>query len=177
MQYEILYLIGESNKGNLEKIKEAVKQTIINEGGSFVDPEITKERKMSYQIKQDIRGIYIAQRFNIAGKDAENYNPATIPNSIKKLNLNPDLLRFIIVNAEELPELKEREDSKEKAKKSDQNVGVKKKEFKKEPARFAAPKTTQVQESPEASKPSTEEEPKEEIQNDIDKKLDEILKI
>lgn len=177
MQYEILYLIGESNKTNLERIKEEVKQAVINEGGSFVDPEITKERKMSYQIKKDIRGIYIAQRFNVAGKDAENFNPAAIPNCIKKLNLNPDLLRFIIVNAEELPELKEKSELPEKPKRTEQGMGAKKREFKKEPVRFVAPKPATPRETPDAAKAETEEKPQEEVQNDIDKKLDEILKI
>lgn len=172
MQYEILYLIGESKKTNLESIKAEVKQIITQEGGAFIDPEVTKERKMSYQIQKDIRGIYIAQRFNTAGKDAENYNPDAIPNAIRKLTLNSNILRFLIVNAAELPELKERDEAQEKAKKAERSTRNKlgeKKEVRKESVRFTAPKKTVP--APAAAPVATEP------QNDIDKKLDEILKI
>lgn len=170
MQYEILYLIGESKKTNLESIKAEVKQIITQEGGTFIDPEIIKERKMSYQIQDNIRGIYIAQRFNTAGRDAENYNPKAIQNINRKLTLSTNILRFIIVNAQELPELKEKEIVSEKIKKTERYSDKKfkeKKEIKKEPIQIiasekeTAPKTASAEES----------------QSDIDKKLDEILKI
>lgn len=158
MEYELLYLVGESNKPRLDKIKEEAQKIVISEGGKFLEFQIIKERKMSYKIENETRGVYIAQRFNIIEKDSENHNPETIANIIKKFNSNPDILRFIIVTAKELPELKLEEEKK----KTVNPVTVKKKpEIKIE----------------KIKKEENFKEGKKETDENIDKKLKEILKI
>ncbi|GBE16912.1 30S ribosomal protein S6 [bacterium BMS3Abin15] len=158
MEYELLYLIGESNKPKLDKITEELQKIITGEGGKLLESKIIKERKMSYKIENEIRGIYIAQRFNVVEKDSENHNPDTATNIAKKLNLNPDILRLIIVNAKELPELK----SEEEEKKIIKPVTAKKK--------------TEIK-IEKAKKEEVPKEDKKETDEDIDKKLEEILKI
>lgn len=168
MEYEISYLIGESKKPELDKIKKGVEEIIIKEGGSFLETEITKERKMSYEIKNEARGIYITRRFKAPAKDSENYNPNTVVNITKKLNLSSDILRFIIVSAGELPELK-----KESTEKNAQSITMKNKE-KSVPKVFSSPI---IKAGDKKIPTETEKQKNKEVQEDIDKKLEEILKI
>jgi len=163
MKYELFYLVGESNKSKLEEIKENMKQTIIKEGGSFLEPQLTKERKMSYEIKNEIRGIYVAQRFETPEKESEKYNPELIHNVIKKFNLNSDILRFILVRADELPELSERKKEEQKMKPKFET---------REDRTKQKPEIKKIKEKSEENKKEDKE-----TQEDIDKKLEEILKI
>lgn len=104
MQYELFYLIGELKEPELPQIKEAVKKIVESEGARFFEPEIIEKRKMAYKIKGQFRGIYVARRFELPEKEEEEKNE--IQSISKKIKLNPDILRFIILNARELPELK-----------------------------------------------------------------------
>jgi ribosomal protein S6 len=113
MQYELFYLIGESKEQDLEKIKGDIKKIVTDEGGKFQEPEIIEKRKMAYKIKSDFRGSYIAQRFSLPEKDAdENIGENTIQKINKQINLYRNILRFILIKADELPELKAREEIK-----------------------------------------------------------------
>lgn len=163
MQYELNYLVGESKEANLEEIKKNIADMVAAEGGVFVEPQILEKRKMAYKVQKDIRGTYVAQRFNLPEKDAEEgYNSNAIQKINNKLNLNQDILRFIIIRSEELPELKAQE-IVEKGRREKSKVPFK---------REAAVRT----EKPKSEIPK----PKEETQaqkEDIDKKLDEILNI
>ncbi|EKE15531.1 MAG: hypothetical protein ACD_11C00145G0004 [uncultured bacterium] len=154
MQYELFYLIGQNNEGNLEAIKKEVEKTLTDEGAEFLDPEVITKRKFSYEIKHQIKGAYIARRFEMPEKELSEKEieekKSSIEIATRKLNLNSNVLRFIIVKADELPELKQKEAIAEK----------KPQEFKKT-------------RKPEAA-PAKEEAKKEE---DIDKKLEEILNI
>ncbi len=110
MRYELFYLVGESKEPKLDSIKEEVKNIVIQEGGVFQEPQISEKRKMSYMVKGEIRGNYIAERFDLPKKDQDkNKEENKIQNITKKMNLGQDVLRFMIVNACELPELKSRE--------------------------------------------------------------------
>jgi ribosomal protein S6 len=163
MQYELNYLVGESKEANLEEIKKNITEMVSQEGAVFVEPQILEKRKMAYKVQKDIRGTYIAQRFNLPEKDAEEgYNPDVISNINKKMNLDQSILRFIIVKAEDLPELKAQEIVEKGRREKPKNA------FRRD--------TTVRPEKPKVETPK----PKEETQaqkEDIDKKLDEILNI
>lgn len=156
MEYELLYLVGKNNEPDLEKIKEEILAIVIQEGTKFLDPQMTEERKLAYKIKRETRGIYVVQRFEIPMEDFPQEEPAKQQNRIgnitQKLNLNQNILRSIIVKADELPELKS-----EKEKAEEESKEEKKKT--------------------EAKKTETPRKQKEESVEDIDKKLEEILKI
>lgn len=156
MEYELLYLVGKNNEPDLEKIKEEMRAIVIQEGAKFLDPQMTEERKLAYKIKRETRGIYVVQRFEIPMEDFPQEEPAKQQNRIgnitQKLNLNQNILRSIIVKADELPELKS-----EKEKAEEESKEEKKKT--------------------EAKKTETPRKQKEESVEDIDKKLEEILKI
>jgi len=111
MQYEICYLVGESMDTDLERIKGEVEKIIVDEGGVFLETETRDRRKLAYKVEKDIRGTYVARRFTLPEKDADDAVEGrdSISEMNKKLNLYHDILRFLLVRADDLPELKQRE--------------------------------------------------------------------
>jgi ribosomal protein S6 len=155
MRYELFYLIGASREADVEKIKEDITKMVSEAGGKFSEKETLEKRRLAYQIKHETHGIFIAQRFEL---DAEK-----IPDLSKKINLYPNLTRFIISKASELPELKSKEERISES--------------------MARP--TPVKEEKKVETVTKKEETKEEAKkedetasdDDIDKKLEEILNI
>ena len=109
MQYELFYLVGASKEAELEKIKQEVAALVTSEGGVFEEKQVVEKRKMSYEIKHENRGLYVAQRFNL--EDTEKMQAI-----IRKLTLYTEILRSIITKTDELPELTSREEREKKAK-------------------------------------------------------------
>lgn len=149
MQYELFYLVAGSKEKELGKIKEAVKKIVAEEGGVFETKETTEKRRLAYSVKHETFGVYNALRFSLEDKDRFR-----VIN--KRMNLNPEVLRFIITRTDELPELMSREEriaASEQAVRRERQAEVKK----------------IVPEPKKESKPAVKE--------DIDKKLEEILNI
>ncbi|HCU70907.1 MAG TPA: 30S ribosomal protein S6 [Candidatus Moranbacteria bacterium] len=160
MKYELFYLVAGSRETELEAIKAATEEIITTEGGAFEEKEVVERRKLAYEIKHETHGFYVARRFEI--EDTQKIQSIT-----RKLNLHTGILRSIISNASELPELKTKEE----------RIG----------AAFNRPER-KTQEASEKSAPSKSEEktpksieksiPAEKKETeDIDKKLEEILNI
>lgn len=103
MKYELFYLIGASQEAQVPEIKKQVEEIVVSEGGKFEVKETLEKRRLSYNIKKETHGIYIAQRFELE----KNENIKEIN---QKLNLNNAIIRFIISKADELPELKSKEE-------------------------------------------------------------------
>jgi ribosomal protein S6 len=111
IEYELYYLVGESKESELPRIREAVEKIVTTEGGTFLAPVTEEKRKMAYQVKGEDRGTYIARRFTLpdkdereaSGKDGENHPLTAIS---RALQLSKDILRFLVVLAKDLPELK-----------------------------------------------------------------------
>ncbi|OGI16210.1 MAG: hypothetical protein A3E38_02590 [Candidatus Moranbacteria bacterium RIFCSPHIGHO2_12_FULL_54_9] len=111
VEYEVLYLVGESKEAELPRIREAVEQIVTGNGGTFLAPMTEEKRKMAYQVEKEERGTYIARRFTLPDKDerdASGDEPEIHPLSAinRALRLSKDVLRFLIVLAKDLPELK-----------------------------------------------------------------------
>lgn len=155
MLYEIFYLIGGSRESEVEKIKKGVSEIITGVGGVFEEKETLEKRRLSYKIKHETHGIYIAQRFEL--EDSQKLSEIG-----RKINLYPDVLRFIISRTDDLPELKSKEERiAEQEKRAARAASVEKTE-KVEPEKVTA--------APAQTKKKASEE-------DIDKKLEEILNI
>lgn len=115
VEYELFYLVGESKDAELPRIREAVEQVVVSNGGTFLAPQTEEKRKLAYMVKNEIRGTYIARRFSLPDKDEQEaaagpepvegkVHPITLINRV--LQLSKDVLRFLIVSADDLPELK-----------------------------------------------------------------------
>ena len=183
MEYEICYLIGESKETEIAKIKEKIKKIIAGKGGSFSDFEFKDKRKMAYEIENEIRGTFFANRFKMAKKDINQKSEAGTKNAIdsitEKLYLEKDILRFIIVKADGVPSLEDKEGAKSGYARSG---GARKKEKEREKENSEIKKDSMKRfEKPRDKKPIKKEPPKKtakkEKMGDIDKKLEEILDI
>jgi ribosomal protein S6 len=165
MQYELNYLISEPKEADLERIKEEVAKTVAGEGCHFLEPQVIEKRRLAYQINHIARGTYVIQRFEVNDEELENEEKIhPIVTLTKKFNLNPDILRFVIVKTETLPKLETREE-KEKAR--IKSMEVKPREIKRQPD--PAPEI-------KATEKLTPEENKKETKS-LDEKLEEILNI
>lgn len=115
IEYELFYLVGESKDAELPRIREAVEGVITANGGTFLAPQTEEKRKLAYPVKKEIRGTYIARRFTLPDKDEQETAAGleTVEGSVhplvainRTLQLSKDVLRFLIVHADDLPELK-----------------------------------------------------------------------
>jgi ribosomal protein S6 len=161
MLYELFYLIGASNEADTEKIKEIVEKIVTSKEGEFEEKEVLEKRRMSYKIKKETHGIYIARRFEIS--DVEK-----IKEIRNKLNLEGSIMRFIISRASELPELKSKEERMSDAKEKEHI----------DRSRKAAGEKDKEKELEKNEGNKEKEKTSEKTGNeDIDKKLEEILNI
>lgn len=129
MEYELMYLVGENKKEDLPRIKEEMAAIVTKAGGTMTDASVEFDQKLAYEIKHTWRGTYVVNRFTLPDKDTreEEAGDDALASDIigeitRQLNLHKDLLRYIIVNAEELPSLAEYTEKAEKAKKEDKKV-------------------------------------------------------
>lgn len=111
LEYELFYLVGESKDAELSRIREDVEKLVVSFGGTFLPAQTEEKRKMAYPVKKEVRGTYIARRFTLPDKDemdekgmAPDVHPLVEMN--KALHLSKDVLRFLIVGAAGMPELK-----------------------------------------------------------------------
>ena len=109
LEYELFYLVGEKKAAELPQIKETVAKLVTDFGGTFLAPATEENRKLAYEIKGEIRGTYIARRFTLPDRDEiergiDEIHPLK---SIERgLMLSKEVLRFLILRADDLPELK-----------------------------------------------------------------------
>jgi ribosomal protein S6 len=176
MQYELFYLVGERQESRLDEIKGGVNAFLTQEGATLVDEELMEKRKLSYEIKHQKKGTYITRRFDLPEIDywsdeSNSEKEFGIEAITKKLNLNSDVLRFLIVKTENLPALgaKERRKAQEMTAQRPESRG---------PQRPERRETPQSRPRPQQVAPVQKSEPeKKEAAKDIDKQLDELLNI
>ena len=111
LQYELFYAVGESQEANLPQIREDIKKLVETQGGTWLSGESVERRKLAYPIKKETRAVYIAERFTVTITDerAKKDKAASITELSRQLELYKGVLRHIIVRAEGLPALGERE--------------------------------------------------------------------
>lgn len=107
-EYELFYLIGETRKGDFRTIDQEVRAIVATHGGTWKDKQVTEERRLAYPIKHERRGLYVAERFTLP--DADDRDGTDLPDNpvaamSRELGLHAGVLRFIIVDAADLPPL------------------------------------------------------------------------
>jgi ribosomal protein S6 len=188
MQYELFYLVGERQEANLDAIKEEVNGILALEQANLVGEELSEKRKLAYEIKHQKKGTYITRRFELPEIDfwADEANADRefcIQAITNKLNLNNNVLRFLIVKTEDLPDLgaKDRRKAQELTmqkgqgqQRPGQRPGQRQDSRPMRPApRPAATMAPKVKPQPKPEAAPTET--KKEAGKDIDKQLDELL--
>ena len=154
IEYELFYLVGESREHDLDKIKKEVDEVVSGEGGKILEVEVVTRRKMSYEIKKESRGVYVAKRFEILDKDEREEKDIPNKDIVAEINTkllqNRDILRFIITRADQLPELKAETKKEEKSGQPRQN-------FRREEAKREIAKTEKVEKKEEVKEEKKEE--------------------
>ncbi len=199
MQYELFYLVGERQEATLDAIREEVGAMLTSEGAKLLDPELTEKRKLAYEIKHQNKGTYITRRFELEDIDfwADEKNSEKefgIESITKKLNLMKNVLRFLIVKTDDIPELgaKERRKAQEMKTQRPETSRPQRPERKDAPRQFTKPTPTvsapiapkkvveaSVKEvvTPTIEKKEVTKIAKKETTQDIDKQLDDLLNI
>jgi len=197
MQYELFYLVGERQEGTLDAIREGVNIMLTSKGAKLVGEELTEKRKLAYEIKHQNKGTYVTRRFELDEIDfwADEKNSERefgIQAMNNKLNLNNDVLRFLIVKTEDLPELgaKERRKAQEMKTQRPETARPQRPERREAPRQYVKPTPTPVttpvtpKETPKepvkeivAEKEIAKEVISKETTKDIDKQLDDLLNI
>lgn len=186
MQYELFYLVGERQEANLEAIKEGVNSILALEEAKMVGEELSEKRKLAYEIKHQNKGTYITRRFELPEIDfwadeangEREFGIAAITN---KLNLNNDVLRFMIVKTEDLPDLGAKDRRKAQEMAAQKAQGPQRPQQRPQgrdngrPQRPMQPRPAAPAMAPKpAAKPAAEVAPAKEGK-DIDKQLDALL--
>jgi ribosomal protein S6 len=161
-EYEILFLVGESKKAELEAVKKSVEDAVVASGGEILPGEFVDERRMEYAISGERRGVYTAKRFRVPD-EADRDVPGAVT---KTLSLNKGVLRFLIVHAKGLPTL---EESQERVKRTADSR-------RKPMGRYSANRQRPMASSPVAAQESAPTKPAL-SDTEIDKKLGEVLDI
>ncbi|TAK95504.1 30S ribosomal protein S6 [Patescibacteria group bacterium] len=179
MQYEICYLVGEAKDAELDRIKGEVEQLITGKGGAFVGIETVEKRKLAYPVNKEIRGTYVARRFEFAPSESEEAVESNRISEInKQLTLSADVMRAIVVNAAGLPELKQPEVRSSLLRRDDSRRGGGDRRRPMRPTTgYSRP---QASAAPVSAPSAPVEKPVEkaaEPDQNIDQKLDEILNI
>ncbi len=195
MQYELFYLVGERQEATLDAIREGVSAMLVLEGAKLNDPELTEKRKLAYEIKHQNKGTYVTRRFELEDIDfwADEKNGEKefgIQAMNNKLNLNNDVLRFLIVKTDDLPDLgaKDRRKAQEMKTQRPEPTRPQRIEKREAPRPFVKPAPTVATPATAPAAPKkVEEAPKAEVvlekaeqkatTQDIDKQLDELLNI
>ena len=166
---------------DLPNIKEKVSEIVTSQGGVFEEKQVDEKRKLAYKVKHETHGIFVARRFELP--ESEKTKEIT-----RKINLYPKVLRFLISLADELPELTSKEERTGKETPSQTKVTpkpetiVKKEEPKEEikEEEKKEDKKAEETEEPKEKEPEIElpkEDDKKKADEDLDKKLEEILNI
>jgi ribosomal protein S6 len=122
MEYELMFLIAEEKKPDFSRIKDEVRTIVETAGGTWTGEELSFDRKLAYEIKHNWRGTYYISRFTLPTtdeKEQKNIKEDAIGEITRQINLNQDILRYIIVNAAELPPLSDFAKQFDKAQKED----------------------------------------------------------
>jgi small subunit ribosomal protein S6 len=198
MNYEINFLILQSQTEAAAEIRKQVKELIKTNEGTVTDELTYQKRKLAYEINHEQYGFYTVYRFDLE-------NGEKLKDLTKDLNLEKGVTRHIIVKSNEIPELqkeigkapKTEEERKAEAMKNAPKKKIGKKvldEISKETPEKITPtettekapkkKTTTAEKETSAKsakkvtdQPSAGDKKDEISMDDLDKKLDEILDI
>ncbi len=101
-QYETILIINPNNESDaVEALVDNVKNLITNDGGAISKTENWGRKKLAYEIKGNKDGIYILLRYEA--------NPTLIQRLERYFVLNEQIIKYLTVRAEKLPEPRQKE--------------------------------------------------------------------
>lgn len=151
--YELLFILSiKLNEEGQKKVLGIVTDLIKKEGGEIIKSEGWGKRKLSFQVKHERHGYYYLIEFDLKKDKLDNVD--------RVLKLASEILRYLIVQAE----VKTEEEIEKERRVRERRTAEEEKKLKEKIA---------AEEKPEEKRPARE---KKISLEDLDKKLDEILK-
>ena len=97
--YELTVLIHPDLESDLEKALDKVRGLVTANGGEIASEDNWGKKKLAYKINGENFAVYVAMDLKL---------PATAPLKISNtLNITDEVLRYLLVKAEERPEVAE----------------------------------------------------------------------
>ncbi len=168
INYEINFLILQSETEQADKIREAVKKLIAKYNGKITDELIYQKRKLAYEIKHERYGFYTVYRFDLETGEV-------LKDLTKDLNLLNGVARHIIVRSDEIPPLQKEIGKDSTAEQGKEDEGKKKITDKKEGKKVLAEidkETKKQKEDKVASKDAVDAVNEDESEKDAKKETD-----
>lgn len=124
--YELLYIVsGGLTEADATKVTDEVGQALVKLGGKAEDENVWGRRKLAYPIAKDDHGWYTVVRFSL--------DPAKVDEFSKALNLNRQVIRTVLLTADEVPTPEEAKKAQEAAEQADKDEAEEKAAAKKAP--------------------------------------------
>ena len=102
--YELTVLIHPDLESDLEKALDKVRGLVTANGGEIASEDNWGKKKLAYKINGENFAVYVAMDLKL---------PATAPLKISNtLNITDEVLRYLLVKAEERPEAEEATEEK-----------------------------------------------------------------
>ncbi|RJO61570.1 30S ribosomal protein S6 [candidate division WS5 bacterium] len=153
-KYEIVYIIHPDLEGSTAKITEKAKSMVEKSGGQVLNEENWGKKKLAYEIKKNTFGIYV---FMLVEMEADSMREIE-----RTLRLSEEIIRSMIVLAEEEIPAKVSEKKTKAVKKEEKELKVEK------------PQKAKQEKKPAKTKAEKEIEEKER-QKVLDEKLQAII--
>ena len=99
-KYEVMYIINSSvEEDKRTALIEQLGGIITNEGGKIVKTDEWGLRDFAYEIDDMTKGYYVVATFEAENDAVKEYD--------RLMRINPNVVRYMIVNIDEKPETKE----------------------------------------------------------------------
>ena len=103
-EYELTVLIHPDLEADLDKALDKVKSLITDNGGEIIKEDNWGKKKLAYKINGEDFAVYVAMDVKL---------PAAAPAKISNtLNITDEVLRYLLVKAEERAEVAEEAEEK-----------------------------------------------------------------
>ena len=98
-EYELTVLVHPDLEANLDTVLDKVRALVTDNGGEIIKEDNWGKKKLAYKINGENFAVYVAMDLKL---------PATAPLKISNtLNITDEVLRYLLVKAEERPEVAE----------------------------------------------------------------------
>src|SRR5437016_1784044 len=99
-EYELLYIVaGDKSEDETAKVTDAVNKSLLDLGGKVADENVWGRKRLAYPIAGQEFGWYVITRFTIDGAKVNQFDAA--------LRLNNQVVRTVLVSADEIPSAEE----------------------------------------------------------------------
>ncbi len=103
--YELIYILRAQDEPGLNALNERITNLIASSGGEVTGRNEWGRRHLAYPIRKNNEGYYVALNVNLP--------PQAVRTVERALQLNDDVLRYLVVRAEETPPPAPAEEGKE----------------------------------------------------------------